>query len=329
MNIEILPNSIAPFNRQQTLPTLDPRNHRRDAEHAICLWLASYRSENTRRAYRREIEAFADYLQHDDLVAAVGGFLALDDGPAHALADAWRTDKLSRDLSPATINRSMAALNSLVASARRHGFTRLRLEAKGEKSRAYRDTRGPGVQGVQKMLDYARKQKPAKAARDEAILRLAFGLGLRRGEIAELNIEHVDLEGEQLSIIGKGRAERELLTLPAEARKAIERWLEFREDAMSSEPLFIGLASNMPSKRISGSGVYHLVTTLGRRVDVKARPHGLRHTAVTEALNVFGGDYRKVRAFSRHSSLDIVRTYDDNRADHGGQVAAALSAIVA
>lgn len=31
----------------------------------------------------------------------------------------------------------------------------------------------------------------------------------------------------------------------------------------------------------------------------------------------------------RHANLDVVRRYDDNRADHGGQVAAALSAIVA
>ena len=168
----------------------------------------------------------------------------------------------------------------------------------------------------------------AHGARDEAIIRLAFGLGLRRGEIAELNISHVDPDGDRLSIMGKGRAERELLTLPAEAKKAIERWLGFRNAIDPDAALFVSLSSGMAEARISGSGVYHLISTLGERVGVKARPHGLRHTAVTEALNVFSGDYRKVRAFSHHSSLDIVRRYDDNRADHGGQVAAALSAIV-
>lgn len=102
--------------------------------------------------------------------------------------------------------------------------------------------------------------------------------------------------------MGKGRAERELLTLPAEAKKAIERWL--------------GLSTH---RRL-----WRLITKLVEHVSVKARPHGLQHTAVTEALHVFSGDYRKVRAFSRHSSLDIVRRYDDNRADHGAQVSAAL-----
>jgi integrase/recombinase XerC len=259
---------------------------------------------------------------------AVAAFLALDDGPAHAIADAWRTAKLSKGLSPAAINRSMAALNSFVASARRHGFTTLRLEAKGERSQSYRDTRGPGIEGVQAMLARARRQDRRKAARDEAIIRLAFGLGLRRAEIAELDIGHVDLDDERLSIMGKGRAERELLTLPGEVTKAIERWLSFRNSTDPDEALFVSLSSGQPQGRISGAGVYHLISTLGERVGVKARPHGLRHTAVTEALNVFSGDYRKVRAFSRHSSLDIVRRYDDNRADHGGQVAAALSAIV-
>jgi integrase/recombinase XerC len=318
-------NNLATIRDSSALAVPDIQ---RNARTALGLWLASYRSENTRRAYRREIEAFARFTGKEDVTDAIAAFLALDDGPAHAIADAWRTAKLSICLSPSAINRSMAALNSLVASARRHGFTTLRLEAKGERSQSYRDTRGPGIEGIQQMLARARRQDRRKAARDEAIIRLAFGLGLRRGEIAELNIGHADLDGGRLSIMGKGRAERELLTLPGEVTKAIERWLSFRNSADPDEALFISLSSGQPQRRISGAGVYHLIATLGERVGVKARPHGLRHTAVTEALNVFSGDYRKVRAFSRHSSLDIVRRYDDNRADHGGQVAAALSAIV-
>jgi hypothetical protein len=47
----------------------------------------------------------------EDVTEAIAAFLALDDGPAHAIADAWRTAKLAKGLSPAAINRSMAALN--------------------------------------------------------------------------------------------------------------------------------------------------------------------------------------------------------------------------
>jgi integrase/recombinase XerC len=143
-------------------------------------------------------------------------------------------------------------------------------------------------------------------------------------------VGHADLEAGTLSIMGKGRGEREPLTLPPEIKEALAAWLTWRNAEAKEAPLFICLSTGQPNERISGSGVYHLIRDqLGKRAGINARPHGLRHTAVTAALDVFGGDYRKVRAFSRHSSLDIVRRYDDNRADHGGQVAAALSAIVA
>ena len=133
---------------------------------ALCLWLSGFPSDNTRRAYRQEIEAFAAYAGWDDVAEAVTYFLALEDGPAHAVADKWRVEKIARGLSPASINRSTAALNSLVASARRHGITTLRLEAKGVKSRPYRDMKGPGLRGVQTILVVATDHKrPEKAAR--------------------------------------------------------------------------------------------------------------------------------------------------------------------
>jgi integrase/recombinase XerC len=78
-------------------------------------------------------------------------------------------------------------------------------------------------------------------------------------------------------------------------------------------------------RRLAGNGIYHIIRPqLGARAGVKARPHGLRHTAITSSLDAFNGDYRNTRAFSRHASLDTVRGYDDDRADHAGQVAAAL-----
>jgi integrase/recombinase XerC len=66
---------------------------------------------------------------------------------------------------------------------------------------------------------------------------------------------------------------------------------------------------------------------LGGKAGITARPHGLRHTAITAELDSFGGDYRKARAFSRHASLETVRRYDDNRADHAGQVAAVVDGL--
>ena len=46
----------------------------RNARTALGLWVASYRSQNTRRAYRREIEAFARFTGQG---VFQGGFDAL------------------------------------------------------------------------------------------------------------------------------------------------------------------------------------------------------------------------------------------------------------
>jgi integrase/recombinase XerC len=297
-------------------------------ESAIELWLAGLSSEGTRKVYRWELRQFAGFAGHAGVGHAMAAFLQLEDGAAHAVADAWRAAKIAAGRSPASVSRSMAALNSFVAGAKRHGLTRLSLRANAEKSLRYRDTRGCGLGGVRKLLSEAAGQGQRKANRDTAILRLAFGLGLRRNEIASLDIGHADLAGDKLQVLGKGNRERLALTLPKHAKDALAAWLNHRGTDAPDAPLFIKLAHNSPGNRISGAGVYHLIgDQLGRRAKVAARPHGLRHTAITAALDAFAGDYRKARAFSRHASLETVRRYDDNRSDHAGQVAAVVHGL--
>jgi site-specific recombinase XerC len=59
-----------------------------------------------------------------------------------------------------------------------------------------------------------------KAARDAAIMLLAFGLGLRRAEIAALDIGDVDTSAKTLMILGKGKAENVLLRFRRDMRRA-------------------------------------------------------------------------------------------------------------
>ena len=77
---------------------------------------------------------------------------------------------------------------------------------------------------------------------------------------------------------------------------------------------------------MTGSSVYRLVRDLGSAVGVKARPHGLRHAAITEALDVTRGDVRAVQRFSRHRDVGVLSAYDDSRQDLGGEVARKVAA---
>jgi integrase/recombinase XerC len=82
--------------------------------------------------------------------------------------------------------------------------------------------------------------------------------------------------------------------------------------------------------RLSGTGIYLLVCDqLGERCGVQARPHGLRHTAITAALDAFNRDVRKARSFSRHAKIATVALYHDARHDHAGAVAQVLDGLMA
>lgn len=300
-----------------------------EARKAIALWLGGFRSEFTKSGYFGELRKFAAFggLQVEQAVAA---FLAMDETKAHAAVDAYRASLIERGLAPASINRAMAALSSFTKSARRHGSTKLRIEPKAMKAEGYRDTKGPGTDAIRNMIEAARLQRnPKKRARDVAVLMLLFGLGLRRGEVSELNIGDLDLPGERLAILGKGRGEKEWLTVPAQASVAIADWLALRGTDEPEAPLFVPISPAMDGERLSRKGVYVIVKSAGDRIGIRARPHGLRHSAITQALTSTNGDYRRVRSFSRHSDVSIVMRYDDKRTDGAGQIAASLAGLVA
>ena len=55
------------------------------------------------------------------------------------------------------------------------------------------------------------------------------------------------------------------------------------------------------------------------------RPHGLRHAAITAALDLTG-DLRVVQRFSRRKDVRVLTVCGDNRADLGGDVARRIAA---
>lgn len=69
-----------------------------------------------------------------------------------------------------------------------------------------------------------------------------------------------------------------------------------------------------------------MVTRLGERVGVTARPHGIRHAAITLVLDRNGGDVRAAQRFSRHLDVRTLMVYDDNRQDLGGKMARMVAA---
>jgi integrase/recombinase XerC len=194
------------------------------------------------------------------------------------------------------------------------------LDIDGVQRERYRDTRGPGAEAIGAVIRGLGDQASVKAIRDRAIISLVYDLALRRAEAVGLDLEHLDLEAGSVSILGKGRRERETRTLPPETIKALRSWLEAR--GLEPGPLFLSCdRARKGSGRLTGSGLWSVVKGLGL-----GRPHGLRHSAITEALNVTNGDVRSVQRFSRHKDVKVLGIYDDCRQDVAGMIAKRLAA---
>jgi len=300
------------------------------------LWLASH-PQSTRRVYAIAVRDFASYIYQDAgsgragrsaegyVNSALGRLLAAR-GTANALALMWRTDLQRRKMANNTINRSLSALRSLVSHARTLALIEWALEVPSLVRVLYRDTRGPGSGAVKRML--AAVENGPSAARDRALIWCLYGMALRCSEVAQLDLADVDLEGKVLQVIGKGDdGQKTPVPMPVLVVAAVRQWIEVRGSA--SGPLFLNCDRGRKTPtRLSRWGIAAVVRIAGNAAGVRCRPHGLRHTAITEALTATGGDLTKVAAFSRHSDFRTLKIYDDRRRAPGAEVAELVTRVI-
>lgn len=283
------------------------------------------RSPRTVAAYRADLEDFRAFLGAPTIDAAAVALLA-SQGTGNGIALAYRAHLLERELAPATVNRRLAALRSLVKVGRLLGRVSWLLEVESVKGGKYRDTRGPGTDGVRRILAALAERGGAKGIRDAAIVRLLHSPALRRGELVALDLTDLNLETGALRVIGKGRREPETLTLPTPTLEALRAWVAVR--GTEPGPLFANLDRAKKGQRLTGTSVHRIVRLLGQAVGLPTRPHGLRHAGITEALERTGGNLRAAARFSRHRDWRTLAIYDDNREDVAGQVAQVVAESV-
>lgn len=280
-------------------------------------WLEG-RNERTRRGYVSDLRDFAAWMREVEAHEAVARLLRMTPGEANRAALAYKAAQLERGLSSSTINRRLAALRGMVKVGRTIGLIGWSLEVENVKTEAKNDMKGPGLVDLQRMDRYARARSDPDAARDRAVFVMLFDLGLRRNELCGLAMTDVETGTDGLPaavrVVGKGRREKERMTIPPGTARVLADWLEVRGDGEG--PVF----------PFSGEFVRLIVDRLAKAAGVSrtVRPHGLRHAAITAALNS-GKDVRVVQRFSRHKTLDMVLRYDDERGDLAGEVAGLLS----
>jgi integrase/recombinase XerC len=278
------------------------------------------RRASTSATYLHCLRKLARFLSVPSPEEALCLIVSRDQKEATAAVLCYKASLKEQGLAPATVNLYLSAIRSAVRFATFLGLISWRLKVHYEKVLPYRDTRGPGRRGVHLLLAELEGSVKIKAVRDRAIIRLMYDLALRVKEVACIDVEDLDFALGSIAVLGKGSSQKIRLTLPDPTRKALESWLQAR--GKDSGALFTRLdRARKGSARLTTRSIQRLVKNLGNRIGMRITPHGLRHAAITEALDLTNGNVRAVQRFSRHKDIRVLLRYDDNRTDLGGSIA--------
>ena len=145
---------------------------------------------------------------------------------------------------------------------------------------------------------------PAVLARDNAVLELLYGSGLRVAELCGLELGDVDTAERLVRVWGKGSKQRQVPVSPPAAR-AVAAWLMWRPALMGEDSPAAALFLNSRGHRLGSRDVRRIID---RRSPVPAHPHALRHSFATHLLDN-GADLRHVQELLGHASLATTQVY--------------------
>ncbi len=147
--------------------------------------------------------------------------------------------------------------------------------------------------------------------RDRAILELFYSSGIRRSELASLNISDIDCINLLLKVTGKGNKER-IVPIGKIAVDFLKIYFEERKDFIFkkkiNENVILFFSKN--GSRLSLRAINILVKKYISQVSdvVKKSPHTLRHTFATHLVNR-GADIRLVKEMLGHQDISTTQIY--------------------
>lgn len=143
--------------------------------------------------------------------------------------------------------------------------------------------------------------------RDDAVLEILYGSGVRVSELCGLDLADVHLAGRgadsTLVVWGKGAKQRQV-PLSDLAADALRSWLAVRAEVVASDA-GAALFGNHRGQRLTPRDVRRIVD---RRSTTPTHPHALRHTFATHLLDG-GADLRVVQELLGHADVATTQRY--------------------
>ncbi|MGI9030095.1 MAG: tyrosine-type recombinase/integrase [Ilumatobacteraceae bacterium] len=138
--------------------------------------------------------------------------------------------------------------------------------------------------------------------RDDAVLEVLYGSGLRVSELCGLDVSSLQLDQAAVVVWGKGSKQRRV-PLSEPSIVALEAWLHRRLDVVpSDQPALFG---NERGRRLTPRDVRRIID---RRSPSPTHPHALRHSFATHLLDG-GADLRAVQELLGHADVATTQRY--------------------
>ncbi|GAA0329859.1 tyrosine recombinase XerC [Oceanobacillus oncorhynchi subsp. oncorhynchi] len=154
--------------------------------------------------------------------------------------------------------------------------------------------------------------------RDQALLEVLYGTGIRVSECQQLRLQDIDFSIGTIFVKGKGRKER-YVPFGSFAEAALEKYLLHGRKKLlnksnnKTENVFLNARGNPITTR----GIRTVLNKIVEKasINIQVHPHKLRHTFATHMLNE-GADLRSVQELLGHESLSSTQIYTHISKEH-------------
>jgi integrase/recombinase XerC len=262
-------------------------------------------SPHTLLSYQTDLRQFADYLKATyDLTD-----LAQAD---HTLIRSWVVTLMQQDLDPRTVNRKIACLRSYFKFLLTTGVIgrnpMLRIKAPKMAKKLPEFVPEDSLNGLLNSFEFP---DTFVGARDQLVLELLYGTGIRLSELIGIAPDDVNLHGRTVRVTGKGNKQR-LVPLNQTLVAALERYIALRKreigaaDNTRTALLVTDKGEPMYEKLVYRTVKHYLsqITTASSQ----QHPHVLRHSFATHLLNK-GADLNAIKDLLGHANLAATQVY--------------------
>jgi integrase/recombinase XerC len=281
-------------------------------EKSVAQFLRSLQDRNaslhTMKAYRTDLVQFSEFV-----------------GPRrwqdidHVLIRGYLSNLYERGLSKTSAARALAALRSLYKWLAQEGVVEQNPAALVATPKLPKKLpRVPTIEEVNTVLDTAMPECSAFSERDQVILELLYGCGIRNSELTGINLDDIHWSNQVVLVRGKGKKER-YVPFGDSAAAAVHAYLPARQRVLGvtqrikERALLLNLRGSRLTTRSVGRIVKQIAVARGLSPDV--HPHTLRHAFGTHMLEE-GADLRAIQEMLGHERLSTTQRYTQLTVKH-------------